>query len=183
MFSRKFLFEEPSLKNLEFHLKNWLSNKNLFFTTQLEIFKIRKIWIHASITFCNIVQSRFDMQLKLSPNLHNYIASNFYYRIVVKFHCLYYRMASLLRKLFGYKQKKVTKKDSITGRNNSFVSIFPFTHFLIIILKLLLAGSVFVKIGRKSSRTRTICNCSWNHCRRKAPIILTIWAIVEWVCN
>lgn len=29
-------------------------------------------------------------------------------------------MASLLRKLFGYKRKKVTKKDSITGRNNSF---------------------------------------------------------------
>ncbi|KAL3114557.1 hypothetical protein niasHT_014364 [Heterodera trifolii] len=29
-------------------------------------------------------------------------------------------MASLLRKLFGYRRKKVTKKDSITGRNNSF---------------------------------------------------------------
>lgn len=29
-------------------------------------------------------------------------------------------MASLIRKLFGYKRKKITKKDSITGRNNSF---------------------------------------------------------------
>lgn len=35
-------------------------------------------------------------------------------------------MASFIRKLFGAKKRKITRKDSITGRNKSWVSEYSF---------------------------------------------------------